>query len=167
VGRRLDGDMSGIAGRSSTLEIGSFHRKNHLDLGLGGSGKSYWIAWFAQCECQSVISPLDNLSCTSLSFERDSISSDISGDAALPHIRWLPAAVQHILERGLNRQFALEQNQSRPGTVHGIEDKPPFWCQGLTQYSTGSRLSSVESIATIVSTRSRTHPWNKSYEDGA
>ena len=91
---------------------------------------------------------------------RDSFASDMSGDTAY---RNSVASQQHyntFLERA-NRQFA-QQNQHAPD---------PFMDQGraslsarpYSQYSTTSRLSSVESIATIVDEKQNS-PLNKAME---
>lgn len=91
---------------------------------------------------------------------RDSIASDISSDSTHRNSAAPQQQYNTFLERA-NRQFA-QQNQ-------GIPD--PFQEQGRTslsarpysQYSTASRLSSVESIATIVDEKPNS-PLNKATE---
>ena len=91
---------------------------------------------------------------------RDSVASDISSDTAYRNSFASQQQYNTFLERA-NRQFA-NRNQ-------GVPD--PFLDQGraslgarpYSQYSTASRLSSVESIATIVDEKQNS-PLNKATE---
>ena len=91
---------------------------------------------------------------------RDSVASDISSDTAYRNSVASQQPYNSFLERA-NRQFA-QQNQNAPD---------PFLDQGrmslgarpYSQYSTSSRLSSVESIATIVDEKQNS-PLNKAVD---
>ena len=88
---------------------------------------------------------------------RDSVASDISTDTANRNSFTSQRQYNSFLERA-NRQFA-QQNQNAPDPFLD-QGRASLGARPYSQYSTSSRLSSVESIATIVDEKQNS-PLNK------
>ena len=91
---------------------------------------------------------------------RDSFASDMSGDTAYRNSVASQQQYNTFLERA-NRQFA-QQNQNAPDPFME-QNRSSLSARPYSQYSTTSRISSVESIATIVDEKQNS-PLNKAME---
>ena len=92
---------------------------------------------------------------------RESVASDMSGDTAYRNSVASQQQYNSFLERA-NRQFA-RRNQNVPDPFMEAGARGSLTARPFSQYSTSSRLSSVESIATIVDEKQNS-PLNKSNE---
>ena len=92
---------------------------------------------------------------------RDSFASDMSGDTAANRNSIASQQQYNTLERA-NRQFA-NQNQGTPDPFMEQQARSSLTARPYGQCSTTSRISSVESIATIVDEKQNS-PLNKATE---
>jgi alpha-1,3-glucan synthase len=95
-----------------------------------------------------------------LASNRDSVASDMSVDTSYRNSVASQQQYNTFLERA-NRQFA-RQNQHAPDPFMD-QGRSSLGARPYSQYSTTSRLSSVESIATIVDEKQNS-PLNKAIE---
>ena len=106
--------------------------------------------------CSSIISQ-DNFARPN----RDSFASDMSGDTAANRNSVASQQQYNTLERA-NRQFA-NQHQGILEPFMEQQARNPLTAQPFSQYSTTSRISSVESIVTIADEKQNS-PLNKATE---
>ena len=92
---------------------------------------------------------------------RESVASDMSGDTSYRNSVASQQQYNSFLERA-NRQFA-RRNQNVPDPFMEAGARGSLTAQPFSQYSTSSRPSSVESIATIIDEKQNS-PLNKSNE---